>query len=72
MIGISTVDFILHVALAIWVRGRGEADGEQPYFWLALVFALVANLLSIVIYIARCVMSWFDARKLGGRVRFWC
>ena len=50
---LSVVDFVLHIAVAIWVQVHYK--GEHDLFWAAVILAMVANLAGIVVYIARNV-----------------
>jgi len=54
-IAISMIDLILHVSVAIWVQVEHRETSQQPFFWLVIVFALAANLISITLYIAKNV-----------------
>lgn len=49
------VDLILHACVAIWVHFNFNGIVQQPFFWLCIVLAFLANLLSIVVYIARSI-----------------
>ena len=58
-LSLSSVDVLLHFCVGLWLQFSFEDDkpSEASYVWLAIIFALIANLLSIVVYVAKNVDS---------------